>query len=189
MGKDIGDEELMLGYQTGDAASFEALYQRHKAALYRYILRQCKNESVAEELYQDVWMNLIKARERYEVKAKFTTWLYQMAHNRVIDHYRRQKNAPGNQSNNNEIEADQTSARKQDQPEHKVEVQIKMDRLLKLLDELPEEQKQAFLLREEAGMSINEIAETAGVNPETAKSRLRYAVRKLREALSEHESG
>ncbi len=187
MGKGIGDEDLMMSYQAGDAASFETLYQRHKGALYRYILRQCKNESVAEELYQDVWMNLIKARERYEVKAKFTTWLYQMAHNRVIDHYRRQKNAPGSNSGDNEIDADQTPARLQDQPEHKVEIKTKMDRLLKLIDELPEEQKQAFLLREEAGMGINEIAQTTGVNPETAKSRLRYAVKKLRQGLREHE--
>jgi len=187
MGKGIGDEDLMMCYQAGDAASFETLYQRHKGALYRYILRQCKNESVAEELYQDVWMNLIKARERYEVKAKFTTWLYQMAHNRVIDHYRRQKNAPGSNSVNYEIDADQTPARLQDQPEQKADIMIKIDRLLKLIDELPEEQKQAFLLREEAGMGIDEIAQTTGVNPETAKSRLRYAVKKLREGLSEHE--
>ncbi len=186
MGKDIGDEDLMLSYQAGDAASFEILYQRHKGPLYRYILRQCKNRSTAEELYQDVWMNLIKARERYEVKAKFTTWLYQMAHNRVIDYYRRQQHASGIDSGNNDLDADQTSGRIQEQPEYRVEIAVKTDHLITLIGELPEEQKQAFLLREEAGMSISEIAKTSGVNPETAKSRLRYAVKKLREGLSEH---
>jgi RNA polymerase sigma-70 factor, ECF subfamily len=189
MGKDKSDEELMLSYQTGDAASFETLYQRHKGGLYRYILRQCKNESIAEELYQDVWMNLIKARERYEVKAKFTTWLYQMAHNRLIDHYRRQKTAVGGNPGDAELDVDETPARTQDQPEQKADLMAKTDRLLGLIDALPAEQKQAFLLREEAGMSINEIAEASGVNPETAKSRLRYAVNKLREGLSEHGPG
>lgn len=189
MGKDFSDEELMLRYKAGDAASFETLYQRHKAGLYRYILRQCKNESIAEELYQDVWMNLIKARERYEVKAKFTTWLYQMAHNRVIDNYRRQQNMAGQNQADAELDADETPARTQDQPEQRTALTAQIDRLLGLIDALPEEQKQAFLLREEAGMSINEIAETCGVKPETAKSRLRYAVNKLREGLNEYEPG
>ena len=189
MGKDFSDEDLMLSYQAGDAASFETLYQRHKGGLYRYILRQCKNESIAEELFQDVWMNLINARERYEVKAKFTTWLYQMAHNRVIDHYRRQKNRAGQNQVDAELDVDETPARTQDQPEEKAALQAQTDRLLELIDELPEEQRQAFLLREEAGMGLNEIAEVCGVNPETAKSRLRYAVNKLREGLNEYEPG
>lgn len=179
----------MLKYRDGDAASFESLYQRHKGGLYRYILRQCKNASIAEELYQDVWMNLIKVRERYEVKAKFTTWLYQMAHNRVIDHYRRQKSATGAGAVDSELDADETPARMQDQPEQKAILQAQTARLFELVDALPAEQKQAFLLREEAGMSVREIAETCAVNPETARSRLRYAVNKLREGLKEYEPG
>ena len=179
----------MLKYRKGDAASFESLYQRHKGALYRYILRQCKNESIAEELYQDVWVNLIRARERYEVKAKFTTLLYQMAHNRVIDYYRRQQTAFGAGMTGSGLPANETPARIQDQPEQKLVLQAQTDRLFILVDKLPGEQKQAFLLREEAGMSVREIAETCGVNPETARSRLRYAVNKLREGLNEYEPG
>ena len=134
-------------------------------------------------------MNLIRARERYEVKAKFTTWLYQMAHNRVIDHYRRQKNVTINSSGESNIEAEQIPARVQDQPDHQAESLAKTDRLLELIDNLPEQQQETFLLREEVGMSIDEIAETTGVKHETAKSRLRYAVNKLREGLREYESG
>ena len=189
MEKDVCDEDLMLGYQAGDAAAFETLYRRHKGGLYRYILRQCKSKNIAEELYQDVWMNLIKARERYEVKAKFTTWLYQMAHNRLIDHYRRQRAAAGGRTVNADIDVDETPARKQDQPEKKVEIEYQKEYLLRLVDNLPADQKQVFLLREEAGMSIKEIAETSGVKPETAKSRLRYAVNKLREGLNDHGPG
>ena len=68
------DEQLMLNYRKGEAAAFEVLYQRHKGTLYRYVLRQC-DESYVDEIFQDIWMKLITARERYEVNAKFTTWL------------------------------------------------------------------------------------------------------------------
>jgi RNA polymerase sigma-70 factor, ECF subfamily len=189
MGKEINDEDLMLRYKAGDASAFEVLYQRHKGGLYRYILRNCKNEGIAEELYQDVWMNLIKARERYEVKAKFTTWLYQMAHNRLIDYYRRQQARPNTNSIDTDEGVDETLARRQDQPEHKTEILASTEQLLRLIDTLPEDQKQAFLLREEAGLSVEEIAEVSGVKPETAKSRLRYAVNKLREGLKGYEPG
>ncbi len=79
----------MLCYRDGDAGAFDALYARHKGGLYRYLLRQCREPAAAEELFQDVWMNLIRARAAYTVQAKFTTYLYRLAHNRLIDHYRK----------------------------------------------------------------------------------------------------
>ena len=79
----------MLLYRDGDAGAFDALYARHKGGLYRYLLRQCREAAAAEELFQDVWMNLIRARAGYTVQAKFTTYLYRLAHNRLIDHYRK----------------------------------------------------------------------------------------------------
>ena len=82
------DEDLMLAYAAGDAAAFDPLYARHKGGVYRYLLRQCRQGGVADELFQDVWMNLIRARASYEPTAKFATWLYRLAHNRLIDHYR-----------------------------------------------------------------------------------------------------
>ncbi len=188
METDVADEDLMLAYQNGDAASFDNLYLRHKGPVYRYILRQCRNDAIAEELFQDVWMNLIKARERYVVKAKFTTWLYQMAQNRLIDHYRRQKTSASSASNTEDIEPDELTARVQQQPEQQAQTGRKLSHLFYLLDQLTEEQKQAFLLREEAGMNLDEIAEVTGVNPETAKSRLRYAINKLKQGLTEYDS-
>ena len=85
----VSDEELMLAYRDGDAGAFDTLYRRHKGPVYRYMLRQCRDAGVADELFQDVWMNLIRARESYTVQAKFTTYIYTMAHNRLIDHYRK----------------------------------------------------------------------------------------------------
>ena len=82
------DEELMERYRDGDAGAFDALYGRHKGGVFRYLARQCGNRGTAEELFQEVWMNLIRARAAYTVQAKFTTYLYRLAHNRLVDHYR-----------------------------------------------------------------------------------------------------
>ena len=186
MGKEINDEDLLLNYRDGDAGAFEQLYQRHKGGLYRYLLRKCGNASIAEELFQDVWMKLITARERYVVKAKFTTYLYQIAHNHFIDYYRKQKSAGSGNRQNNDCELEEFAARQQDQPEQQVEIREQAEIVLRLIDELPEEQKEAFILKEESGMSVTEIAEVTGVNMETAKSRLRYAVNKLRHGLNDN---
>jgi len=138
---------------------------------------------VAEELFQDVWMGVINARERYDVQARFTTYLYRIAHNRVIDHVRRRTPAlvAGQQDGN--LALDRLPAGPGDDPERRAEAAQQTERLVELLKALPEEQREAFLLREEAGMCIAEIAEATGVGPETAKSRLRYAVGKLRQSL------
>ena len=88
MHADMTDESLMLAYRDGDVKAFATLYERHRGSLHRLIQRQCGSAALAEELFQDVWMNVIRASARYEVSAKFTTWIYRIAHNRVIDHYR-----------------------------------------------------------------------------------------------------
>ncbi|MBI3896912.1 MAG: RNA polymerase sigma factor [Gammaproteobacteria bacterium] len=184
------DEQLMLAYRDGDARAFDTLYDRHKAPLYRYLLRQCRIAAVAEELFQDVWTNLIKARARYEVRAKFTTYLYRLAHNRLIDYYRQQ--AAGMpisyEDDPDDSPADSPAGRA---PEGELDTRRQARRLLVLIAQLPEAQREAFLLREEGGLSLEEIADATGVNAETAKSRLRYAVAKLREGMRQagHVSG
>ena len=85
---DPGDEALMLAYAAGDAAAFDALYARRKGGVYRYLVRHCGNAGAADELFQDVWMNVIRARATYAPNAKFATWLYRIAHNRLVDHWR-----------------------------------------------------------------------------------------------------
>src|SRR5947207_3257194 len=82
------DEQLMLAYAAGDATAFDALYGRHKGSLFRFVLRSVKGRAEAEEIFQDVWMRAVEARRRYEPRAKFTTWLYTIAHNRIVDHWR-----------------------------------------------------------------------------------------------------
>src|SRR5215510_948590 len=93
MDRALTDEELMLAYRAGDAAAFDILYMRHKGAVFRYLRRQTGTASVAEELFQDIWLRLIDARLNYEPRAKFTTWLFSIAHNRLMDHFRRASRA------------------------------------------------------------------------------------------------
>ncbi len=184
MGAARSDEELMLAYRGGDAGAFDRLYARHRGPLYRYLLRQCRSAAVAEELFQDVWINLIRARERYEVRARFTTYLFSLAHNRLIDYYRRQAaGVPLSYDDDPDdplLEA--IAAPAAQQPEQAADQRAQVARLLALIEALPEAQREALLLREEAGLSLEDIAQVTGVNVETAKSRLRYAVSRLKRA-------
>jgi RNA polymerase sigma-70 factor (ECF subfamily) len=174
----------MERYRDGDAAAFDALYARHRGPLYRFILRQCRAAAEAEELFQDVWMNLIRARERYRREAKFTTYLYHVAHNRLIDHYRRKPQLTP-VSLDDEDHAIDPPAPASASPERQAEHRQLALRALAALESLPQPQREAFLLREEAGLTVPEIAEVTGVDLEAAKSRLRYAIAKLREAVGD----
>ena len=185
------DEALMLRYSTGDSDAFAALYDRHKGALYRYFLRQCP-AAAADELFQDVWLNLVRARQRYTVQAKFTTYLFRLAHNRLIDYYRRQSSANLTAWTSGQYGPDGPEPVLEDlpvevhqEPDNQAYLRSQVARLLELLPTLPAPQREAFLLREEGGLSIEEIAESTGVEKETAKSRLRYALARLRRGLRE----
>lgn len=186
MDKATSDEELMNRYRDGDVSSFEILYERHKGPLYRYFLRQSGIAALAEELYQDVWLKIIQSHERYEVRAKFTTYLYHLAHNRLIDHYRRQASGfPLSYDDDpDDPEIEQVANTEIHEPENELDRRRQAQQLLNLLANLPDAQREAFLLREEAGLSLLDIAEITGVTAETAKSRLRYALVKLRQGLA-----
>lgn len=173
------DSALMLRYRDGDVAAFEILYRRHNDALYRYLLRLSQHPATAEDVFQEAWGKIIKARETYRPTARFTTFLYRVAHNCFIDHVRRNKR---------HVAADTEPDSQPDpseSPEIQVERQLARRRLEAALRDLPDEQRDVFLLREEAGLSLDDIAAVTGSNRETAKSRLRYAVNKLRAAVGE----
>ncbi len=180
------DETLMERYRDGDAGAFDALYGRHKGGLFRYMLRQCGNRSIAEELFQEVWMNLTRARRTYVLQAKFTTYLYRLAHNRLIDHYRSQASGvPVSFEDEDCPSLDNIPDGRRVDPALSADHRQQAERLLQLIGKLPEAQREAFLLQQESEMSIEEIAQATGVSRETAKSRLRYAIAKLREGMQE----
>ena len=170
------DEELMIAYRDGNAGAFETLYARHRARLFRFVLRSVKERGMAEELFQDVWMRVIEARGRYAPKARFTTWLYSIAHNRLIDHWRR-KGLSLVDLEDVDVEGNSPN------PERQAEARQGLQRFAKALEALPPAQREAFLLHEEAGMSVAEIAQATGAGEEAAKSRLRYALAKLKAAV------
>jgi RNA polymerase sigma-70 factor (ECF subfamily) len=183
---EASDEALMTAYRDGDASAFERLYGRHRGGLYRYLLRQCGKAAVAEELFQDVWLNLIRARSRYVPDARFATYLYRIAHNRLIDHFRRASHRPLTEFEADDADAvAELPADARSQPEVRAESRAALECFMAALGALPDAQREAFVMHEEAGLSVEEIARATGVNTETAKSRLRYALAKLRRGLEE----
>jgi len=174
------DCALMLRYCEGDVAAFETLYRRHNDAVFRYLLRLCGHRSTAEDVFQEAWSKIIKARDSYRPTAQFNTFLYRVAHNCFIDHVRRNKR---------HVYAVAVDAAEQphpgDAPDVETERKLARRRLEAALADLPEEQRDVFLLHEEAGFDLVEIATITGAKHETVKSRLRYAVAKLRAAIDE----
>ncbi len=181
---ELADEQLMLAYRDGDARAFETLYGRHRAALFRYVLRSVRERGTAEELFQEIWMRVIDARQRYAPTARFGTWLYTIAHNRLTDHWRRRGLALVSLDNEDDPPAE-PAANPAHEPQRQAETREQLERLGAALAALPAAQREAFLLHEETGMTVAEIASVTGVNEEAAKSRLRYALAKLREVLDD----
>jgi RNA polymerase sigma-70 factor, ECF subfamily len=183
----VDDSVLMLRYRDGDMRAFEILYSRHKGPLYRYLQRLCRDPDVANDLFQEVWGKVIASRERYEPRAQFNTFLFRIAHNCAIDYFRRSgRVSPSQLADVSELE-EVLPGSDLDRPETQLsELQVKAD-FKRALESLPEEQRDVFVLYEEIGLSLEEIGKVTGVAMETAKSRLRYAVSKLRTALKHHQ--
>lgn len=174
----------MLAYASGDAAAFESLYLKHKGALFRFVLRSVKARGEAEELFQDIWMRVIEARMRYEPKAKFTTWLYTIAHHRLVDHWRARGLAVVS-IDDEEGAAPELAAAPSSEPHRIAEARDTMERLTAAVAALPMAQREAFLLHHEGDLTAAEIAAATGTHEEAAKSRLRYAMNKLKEAIGD----
>ena len=181
---DDDDAQLMLAYARGEMRAFETLYSRHRGALYRYLVRQARDTETAHDLFQEVWSRVIVNRARYEARAKFRTFLFTLAHNCFIDHCRRLKARPMAMGVDDADAADLLPADEEALPEMEIERDENSRRYRAALATLPPEQRDVYLLHEESDLSLEDIARITGVGAETAKSRLRYAVAKLKAALS-----
>ena len=176
-----GDDVLMQAWVAGDAMAFETLYRRHRDKLYRFLVRQLRNSALADEVFQDIWQRVIAARADWKPEALFTTWLYRIAHNRLADHWRAAQHRPPAPE-----DADLRTARivDPDTPERQ-RSEFEQRRQLQLaLETLPPEQREVVLLRLEQELTLEEIGTITGVGRETVKSRLRYAMDKLRTLLT-----
>ena len=195
---DPSDDELMSAYASGDAAAFEQLYARHERALYRFVRRLLGNALAAQtdEVFQDTWLRVVHARSRWEPQgASFRTWLFTLAHHRVIDLLRRS----GREVSIDAFESDDAGdpwqpdaqawqhwpapASAAPQSDEIAFWRRAGERLLGCLEQLPLPQRSAFLLHHDDGLALDEVAKALEVGFETAKTRLRYAMSKLRTCM------
>ena len=175
--REISDEKLMQQYAKGNAKAFDELYARHRTPLYRYFNRQVNDAATANDLYQGAWEKIIKARGKYRPTSPFTAWMYRIAHNHLVDHYRAAKPAVRTEM--------ETLTDKQAEPAELAIDGQQRQNLQEKIATLPPEQRNTLLLKLETGLKMEEIATVTGASRETVKSRLRYAVDKLKRSLVE----
>ena len=188
---DPADEELLCAYQAGETQAFEMLLVRYRRPLFNFLLRSARDRGRAEELYQDVWMRVIERCEEFRGDAKFSTWLYTIARNRCVDHQRKMvfrrhasldATAPGSSQSLGERVPNPGPST--DRLAMRSTLQT---RIAEAVEELPEDQREVFLMRQVQGLAFKEIAEVVGVSANTVKSRMRYALERLQHGLSDLE--
>ena len=177
------DAALLRRYRNGEAAAFTQLYERHRLGLFRFLLGLCGDHALAEEVFQDTWMSLIRSSSEQREAVLFKTWLYQIARNRLIDHWRKSGRHQGKLDEYDE--AQHASADPGPGPEQQLLLSRDQERLRAALADLPEEQREVFLLRAHGDLELHQIAELTRTPAETVKSRLRYALNKLRRLLAD----
>jgi RNA polymerase sigma factor (sigma-70 family) len=185
------DENLMVRFGRGEAAAFEFLYRRHESRVFRFLHRNVKNEATANDLMQEVWFAVVRGAANYQPTAKFTTWLFTIAHNRTVDmiratHRLQSLDAGADADPEASSPLERLAIEAKLEPLAQVQSQDEAAALLSAVAQLPDEQRSAFLLQAEGDLSVEEIALATGSSFETAKSRLRYARAKLRQLLWEY---
>jgi len=183
---DGSDEQLLEAWLAGDATAFDRVYARHRVGVYRYVLRHVRNRATADELHQDVWLRVVQSGQRFDLDASFASWLYRIARNRVIDHWRARRAFVSLDDDSGDAGAPivvALAAADSDDPlMRNIEAEDR-ERLFEALSGLPLAQRDAFLLHVEGGLSIAQIASVTAAPAETVKSRLRYAYARLRTAM------
>jgi RNA polymerase sigma-70 factor (ECF subfamily) len=189
---DDADEDLMVQYQRGEVRAFELLLARHRRPVYNFILRFVGDKETAEDLLQEAFLRVIKGADNYKRQAKFTTWLYTIARNLCVDQSRRRKHrkhasldAPmsASEDSNTLLDVIPSSEMASDRKSVNKELHATMQRAIAAL---VEEQREVFLMREFLDMPFKQIADVVGVPENTVKSRMRYALEKLRLELDEY---
>jgi RNA polymerase sigma-70 factor (ECF subfamily) len=190
---DPPDETLMLRYQQGDRAAFSVLVRRHQTHLYNFALRQVRVAQVAEDVVQESFVRVVQNAADFKHEARFTTWVYTITRNLCIDQLRKRalRKHPSLDETRGEDGDGPTLGEQTADPRASVEreatgTELK-ERIMRAVDTLPDEQREVFVLRETANLPFKEIAEITGVPENTVKSRMRYALERLQEALSEYE--
>ncbi len=193
--EEVSCEALMGRFQGGDRAAFASLVGRHKRPLYNFVLRLVRSPSAAEDLVQDVFVKVVQSAGDFKHESKFSTWMYTIARNLSIDHLRKMSHrqhpsldqAKGDEPDGPTL-LDRTADTRPSSSAERTAIGVELGvRIVRGVEDLPEEQREVFLLREVARLPFKDIAGITGVPENTIKSRMRYALERLQETLSEYE--
>lgn len=186
---DSSDEELLRAYRDGDSEAFKTLFGRYRGPLFNFLLRRVRDRGRAEELYQDSWTKVIERSAEFRGDSKFSTWLYTIARNACIDHQRKMKFRGHASLDETQRGANQPMIERVAnpglRPDQLASGQALRERIRIAVEELPEEQREVFLLRQLQGLGFKEVAEVVGVPVNTVKSRMRYALERLQLGLDD----
>jgi len=193
--EEVADEVLMMRFQAGDRAAFAGLVRRHKTAIYNFILRLVRSTSAAEDLVQDVFVRIVQSAVDFKHESRFTTWAYAIARNICIDHLRKMSfrqhpslDQPPGSAPDGPTLLDRTADVHPSAAVERSAIGVELGRrITRCVEQLPDEQREVFLLREVANLPFKDIASITGVPENTVKSRMRYALERLQENLSEYE--
>jgi RNA polymerase sigma-70 factor (ECF subfamily) len=193
----MADEALMVRFQSGDRSAFTQLVRRHQTPLYNFALRQLGTPATAEEVVQDAFVRVVQSAADFKHEARFTTWLYTIVRNLCIDQLRKRalRRHPSLDEGKRQKDGrdDEGPTLGEQVPDSRANVERSAtatelrERVAAAVDELPDEQREVFLMREVSNLPFKEIAEIVGVPENTVKSRMRYALERLQAALSEYE--
>ncbi len=184
---ELSDHDLVQAFLNGDESCIETLFNRHRSKVYTYILLTIKNQALAEDLFQETFIKVIQSlrKGKYKDNGRFLSWVIRIAHNLIIDHFRKEKQL--NAISNDDTDIDLFNNKKladSNIEDILVSNQIRRD-LRRLISELPEDQREVVLLRHFGGLSFKEISEHTGVSINTALGRMRYALINLRKMINE----
>jgi RNA polymerase sigma factor (sigma-70 family) len=184
----LNDQELVRSYLEGNEKSFEVLLHRHKRKVWSHIYLMVRDREVTEDLFQDAFIKVVHTLKsgKYNEEGKFLPWVMRIAHNLVIDHFRRNKKMPLMRSNDEHDVFATISQPGKNVEQRMVNVQIDED-VRRLIDHLPEEQREVVVMRTYLGMSFKEIAEHSDVSINTALGRMRYALINMRKLIKKHD--
>jgi RNA polymerase sigma-70 factor (ECF subfamily) len=183
----LSDNELVNQFMQGNQSGIEILINRHKSRVYTYIILLVKNPQLAEDIFQDTFIKVIKSlrKGKYQDKGKFVSWVVRIAHNLIIDHFRKEKHLNTISNDDSDIDIFNHS-RFSDRTVEQILIQDQINNDVKrLIEELPEDQKQVVILRHYVGLSFKEIAEQTDVSINTALGRMRYALINLRKLIAQ----
>ncbi len=183
----LSDQELVAAFLNGDELSIETLINRHRSKVYTYIYLTIKNHALAEDLFQETFIKVIQSLRggKYKDNGRFLSWVIRIAHNLIIDHFRKEKQMNSVSNDDSELDLFNNKKLAEDNIEDVlVSNQIKED-IRNLINELPEDQREVVLMRHFGGLSFKDIAEQTGVSINTALGRMRYALINLRKMIKE----